>query len=71
MKWEIKYENDTGPNDESFSEWWIITNGNKTFRTESNEEAKWLVDFLNRGVVLHPNNQEVGRYNMKPQHKMW
>ena len=40
--WEIKYENDTGFNDETFTEWWEVTNGEKSFVSKSKKDAEWL-----------------------------
>lgn len=42
MKWEIKYENDTGVYDEGFTEWWEVTNGEKSFACKSKKDAEWL-----------------------------
>ncbi len=41
--WKILYDNDTGPSDEGFCEWWIITNGEKEFKCFDEGDAKWLV----------------------------
>lgn len=48
MKWKIDYDNDVGPNDEGFWEWWNVTNGEVFFKANSEADAKWLCDFLNR-----------------------
>lgn len=45
--WKVEYDNDTGPNDEGFCEWWTITNGEKTFTTHSKPNATWLCHLLN------------------------
>jgi hypothetical protein len=42
MIWTIEYNNDTGPDDESFSEWWIVTNGKRHFKCSSEGDAEWL-----------------------------
>lgn len=44
--WKIEYENDTGPNDGYYVEWWNVTNGKVTFRCEGESEAQWLADLL-------------------------
>jgi hypothetical protein len=44
--WRIEYDNDTGPGDEGFCEWWNVTDGEATFRTHVEEDAKWLKDVL-------------------------
>uniref|UniRef100_A0A6M3LMS5 Uncharacterized protein n=1 Tax=viral metagenome TaxID=1070528 RepID=A0A6M3LMS5_9ZZZZ len=45
--WMIEYDNDTGPGDESFSEWWDVTNGSRSFRADSFDDAMWLCEILN------------------------
>jgi hypothetical protein len=51
IKWPVEYGNDTGHNDESFWEWWNVTNGAIVFRANSEEEAHRLCDLLNeRGL---------------------
>ena len=46
--WKIEYNNDTGPNDEGFQEWWEVTNGKRVFKANSEEDAKWLCGVLNK-----------------------
>jgi len=55
MNWEIIYDNDTGPNDEGFSCWWTVTDGNKSFRCYAEDHAKWLCNILN----ARPSNAEI------------
>jgi hypothetical protein len=45
--WKIEYDNDTGHSDEWFWEWWDVTDGTKSFRCSSQEEADWLCNHLN------------------------
>ncbi len=45
-EWHINYDNDTGPDDEAFREWWEVTNGEMTFTTRSQEDAEWLLATL-------------------------
>ena len=45
--WKIEYDNDTGWDDEGFSEWWTVTDGVHSFRCDSNQDAVWLCDRLN------------------------
>lgn len=45
--WKIQYDNDTGPDDESFLEWWTVTDGEKTFDCSNEDDAKWLCELLN------------------------
>lgn len=47
MKWTIEHDNDTGPNDESYHEWWMISNGDKSFKCTDEADAKWLCAALN------------------------
>ena len=49
--WQIIYNNDTGPDDDGFWEWWDVTDGNRSFRCDSEEDAKWLVENLSRSSV--------------------
>jgi len=46
-KWTIEYDNDAGSGDESFAEWWTVTDGNSVYRCNSENDAKWLLDTLN------------------------
>lgn len=40
--WKIEYDNDTGPNDEGFWEWWTVSNHEYSFKCSSEEEAEFL-----------------------------
>lgn len=46
--WKIEYDNDVGPNDEGFWEWWDVSDGETTFRANSENQAEWLADALNK-----------------------
>ena len=46
LKWEIEYENDTGPEDSGFWEWWVVTDGMRSFKCYSEASAKWLCELL-------------------------
>ena len=48
MKWTIEYDNDTGPSDEGFWEWWTVSNGERAFKCDSEQDAVWLCDMLER-----------------------
>lgn len=48
--WQIKYDNDTGWNDESFCEWWDVYQGDVSYRANTEEEAKFLCDTLNATI---------------------
>ena len=45
--WKAEYNNDTGYTDESFWEWWEVTNGEKIFKTDEKSHAEWLCSLLN------------------------
>ena len=45
--WKIVYDNDTGPNDDGYCEWWDVTDGDKSFRCENKTDAAWLCEILN------------------------
>lgn len=55
-KWTIEYYNDTGPNDEGFWEWWDVTNGKRSFKTDTEDDAKWLCAFLNQHATEDTTN---------------
>ena len=48
MKWQIEYDNDVGPMDEGFWEWWNVTDGSRSFRADDEQDATWLCEFLNQ-----------------------
>lgn len=56
MKWHIHYDNDVGPNDEGFWEWWSVMDSEyqysgentREFKCDSKKEAEWLADILNK-----------------------
>ena len=43
---DIEYDNDTGPGDEYFVEWFNVTNGEKSFRCNTKEDAEFLLASL-------------------------
>lgn len=45
--WKIEYDNDTGPLDEGYYEWWIVTNEKMSYKCNSKNEATWLCALLN------------------------
>lgn len=47
MKWTIEYDNDTGPDDDYFEQWWTVTDGTRRFRCYEEEDATWLAATLN------------------------
>jgi len=46
--WRIERDNDVGPMDESFWEWWNITDGKQVFRADEKGDAEWLCALLNK-----------------------
>lgn len=48
MKWKIINENDTGPGDDFYCEWWIVTNGLIKFRADNENDAIRLCALLNK-----------------------
>lgn len=44
--WKIEYNNDTGPGDDSFYEWWEVSNGDMTFKSDNEDHAEWLLALL-------------------------
>lgn len=52
LPWRITYDNDTGPCDESFCEWWCVTNGERYFEIHDEADANWLRDTLTAQAPL-------------------
>lgn len=51
-KWTIEYDNDTGPGDDSFSQWWTVTDGERRFDCRDAGDATWLCETLNAVPTL-------------------
>ncbi len=51
MTWRIEYENDVGPDDGGFWEWWTVTNDERSFKADSKADAEWLCALLNTAPV--------------------
>ena len=48
INWRVEYDNDVGPGeDESFVEFWNVTNDKTTFRAPDQRSAEWLAVILN------------------------
>lgn len=46
--WVVERENDTGPDDGGYCEWWDISDGETEYRTyDGEDDAQWLCDLLN------------------------
>lgn len=41
-RWTIEYDNDTGPGDGAFVEWWDVTDGQVSFRATNEAEGEDL-----------------------------
>ena len=46
-EWEVEYDNDTGPNDDCFVEWFNVSDGVTSFRAYEEKDALWLKAVLN------------------------
>lgn len=57
-EWRIEYDNDTGQSDESFWEWWSVTDGGKSYKCDDEAEAKWLCGLLNASTSDSAINQD-------------
>lgn len=57
-KWNVFSDNDTGPNDDGFWEWWEVIDAEdqylgketRVFKCDSEEDAKWLAEILNKNA---------------------
>ena len=45
--WVVNYDNDTGPSDEGFSEWWTVDKGDISYKSWNEDHAKKLASVLN------------------------
>ena len=45
-KWTKEYDNDTGPCDDYFEEWWNVTDGNHIYRCKNSDDADFLIAAL-------------------------
>ena len=45
-KWTKEYDNDTGPCDDYFQEWWNVTDGNHIYRCKNSDDADFLIAAL-------------------------
>lgn len=50
--WRIEHCNTVDPYDGHLHEWWNVTNGTRSFRCNSKEDAEWLRDTLFTAFVL-------------------
>ncbi|WP_370372955.1 hypothetical protein [Henriciella pelagia] len=46
--WTIEYDNDVGPNDDYFVQWWDVSNGEKSYRCSTEADAVELKALLDR-----------------------
>lgn len=51
--WTVEYNNDVGPDDEGFWEWWTVSNGSMVFKCDSEADAEWLCVCLNSVEFTH------------------
>ncbi len=47
--WVAKYCCAVDRENDVFEDWWEVTNGIDTFKTDEREPAQWLCDLLNAG----------------------
>lgn len=47
-EFRVEYENNTGPNDDCFWEWWSVTDGHKSFRCVTEEDAEQVTQVMNK-----------------------
>lgn len=50
--WTVVCENDVGLHDDGFWQWWEVTDNNRVFKSDEEDDAKWLCDFLNSCTKL-------------------
>lgn len=58
-KWRIDYDNDTGPFDEGYWEWWTVTNDKRSFKCDNEDHAKWLFDILSNDWTQGEQNERI------------
>lgn len=51
-EWSKEYDNDTGPDDDYFEEWWTVTYGTRKYRCATEEDADFLVALLKEAEQL-------------------
>lgn len=51
--WKVKYDNDTGPDDDSFWEWWSVVNdaGVCAAKCDTEQRAKLIAELLNENGI--------------------
>lgn len=54
--WKVEYNKDTNTHDKYYWEWWIVTNGERSFECDNEDDAEWLCKRLNEFVVDERNN---------------
>ena len=45
--WTIEYETYTDLGDQVLLQWWTITDGERSFRCDTQKDAEWLREMLN------------------------
>ena len=66
--WKITYDNDTGPDDEGFWEWWNVTDGKRSFKCDTEADAKFLRDAL-LALVQPAVSEEMEPFGWYYEHK--
>ena len=57
--WTIDYDNDTGPDDDGYWEWWTVTNGSRSFKCDSREDAEWLLTAILASETLRTHETAI------------
>ena len=60
-KWTKEYDNDTGPYDDYFKEWWNVTDGNRTYRCNNSDDADFLI-----AALAQPEQKPVAWMTISP-----
>ena len=47
---KVEWDNDTGPEDDYYIEWWEVCDGNMSFRSYDEMDALWLCELLNASL---------------------
>ena len=60
-KWTKEYDNDTGPCDDYFEEWWNVTDGNHIYRCKNSDDADFLI-----AALAQPEQKPVAWMTISP-----
>lgn len=57
--WKITWDNDTGPNDDCYAEWFTVSNGIVEYECDTQEDAEELVKTLTEHSQLLQQRDEL------------